>query len=272
MFATAVINADIYPRLRASVTGKTIGGQLCQIFRQHISCRKAYLTKCCREALHPGGGRPNDDLVDVHPLGLFERKADRAGNRVGCQRLLAPLLQRDLHGLDRPEATAALLAAYFRRYGPASIADAAWWLGAGEARVRQFIADHARDLVEVTVEGVPAACYLFVEDRDALVDCRAEPHVEFLAYEDNLQKSYKESRARFVAAVDYAQGFNLIGEARATILVDGRIAGVWQFNKRTGRIDCILFDDLDKTTSALIDSRRRRLEELLTNGTFPPML
>jgi hypothetical protein len=177
----------------------------------------------------------------------------------------------DLHALDRAEATAALFAAYFRRYGPASIADAAWWSGAGEARVRQFIADHARDLVEVRIEGIPAACYLFVEDRDALVDCRAEPHVEFLAYEDNLLKGYKESRARFVAAVDYAKVFNLIGEARATILADGRIAGVWQFNKRTGRIDCILFGDLDKGTSALIDSRRRRLEELLTNGAFPPM-
>ncbi len=176
----------------------------------------------------------------------------------------------DLHGLDPAEATAALLATYFRRYGPASIADAAWWSGIGEARVRQFIAGNARDLVEVAVEGVAAACYLFTEDRDALVDRRPEPHVEFLAYEDNLLKGYKVSRARFVAAADYPQVFNLIGEARATILADGRVAGIWQFNKRTGRIGCVLFRDLDKGTSALIDSRRR-LEGLLTNHASLPM-
>lgn len=171
----------------------------------------------------------------------------------------------DLHGVDAGEATAALLSAYFRRYGPASAADAAWWSGLGEARVRSFLADNDRWLVAVRVEGLNAPCYLDAEDRDALHDLRpGEANVEFLAYEDNLLKGYKESRLRFLAEKHYNRIFNRIGEALPTILIDGRIAGVWQFDKKARGIAYNVFGSHDRRTTELIESRRRRLEDLLS--------
>ena len=55
--------------------------------------------------LHAGCGGADNDLVDVDAVGLLEREADRAGDRVGRQRLLAPFLKRGGDGLVRNVVT-----------------------------------------------------------------------------------------------------------------------------------------------------------------------
>lgn len=184
-------------------------------------------------------------------------------------RVYAPLGEAypglDMRGLSAIDATRALVAAYFKQYGPATVADAAWWSGLGELKIRRTIAEMGERLASVRVEGIASVCYMLAEDYESLSGVRLNPdNVEFLAYEDNLLKGYKESRCRFLIDNKYESVFNRIGEALPTVLVHGRIAGIWHFEKEAGRIRYSLFDDFGAAVEKLVEQRQQRLEDLLS--------
>ena len=109
---------------------------------------------------------------------------------------------------------------------------------------------------------------MYAEDYESLRRIRvpAGTHVEFLAHEDNLLKGYKESRLRFVSSEAYPLVFNAIGEARATILVNGRVVGIWSYDKKTGGIGYSLFRALDRNIQVMLDARRERLQGILSSN------
>ncbi|REF00731.1 DNA glycosylase AlkZ-like family protein [Thermomonospora umbrina] len=139
--------------------------------------------------------------------------------------------------MDRREAVAALIGAYFDRYGPSTIRDAMWWSGLSAADITTALRSLDRELVQVTTPWAEDPCWMFT---DRLTEYRAgaEPGtgIALLAHEDTALKAYFQTRTRYLAGQPQRRAFNQIGEALPTIIVNGTVAGTWSWHPPTRRV------------------------------------
>ena len=166
---------------------------------------------------------------------------------------------------DLERSCDALVREHLRAFGPASIADTAWWSGLGRAAVRGAIIRGGGEFVQVAVDDVSDELLLAADELARLRD--TEPldpeHVTLLAYEDPTLKGYFATRSRYVRARHYDLLFNAIGEARAAIMVGGEAVGIWSFDRRTGRVTHSLMQKLGKTLRQAIAERLLAMEDFL---------
>ncbi|MCR4340250.1 MAG: winged helix DNA-binding domain-containing protein [Gemmatimonadaceae bacterium] len=145
--------------------------------------------------------------------------------------------------MDGRRATRVLVEAYLDRYGPASMRDMMWWSGLSGTSIAAAMRDAQRDVAAVRAPWCRSPMYMY---RDRLAEFRdAGPRsawsgLQFLAHEDVALKAYFESRTRYLGRVPTTRVFNQIGEARPTIVKDGKVIGTWQWNARERTAVCAL--------------------------------
>lgn len=144
----------------------------------------------------------------------------------------------DLHQ-PREEATAVLIGAYFDRYGPASINDAMWWSALSASTITQALADAGRELLVLNTPWTSDPTYMFYDRFEQFVGARPQTseRISFLAHEDVALKAYKQTRARYLGDVPERAVFNQIGEVLPTVMIDGRIVGIWAWNETARRVE-----------------------------------
>jgi hypothetical protein len=138
--------------------------------------------------------------------------------------------------LDRRDATRALVAAYFDRYGPATIKDVMWWSALSRTAVITAMDDTGTDWVQAATPWADAPAYLpaqWWEEFQASPEQARRTGLNLLAHEDVALKAYFETRARYLADLPATTAFNQIGEVLPTVLVDGHIHGTWAWNPHT---------------------------------------
>ncbi|HXF31591.1 MAG TPA: crosslink repair DNA glycosylase YcaQ family protein [Solirubrobacterales bacterium] len=147
-------------------------------------------------------------------------------------------LRHEFAALDAEDAQERLLGHYFRRYGPASVHDAAWWSGlsrgvvlrhleAREDRYFRFMAPWTKaPLFGMPIHGAET-------QREPAADLEMERRYTFLGHEDPILKAYFETRLRYVDEANYNRLYNRIGEARPAIIANGHVVGVWKWDRQT---------------------------------------
>lgn len=140
-------------------------------------------------------------------------------------------------GLDRPTATRRLVAAYFDRYGPASIRDAAWWSGLSAPHILGALEEEGTELVELHIPWGPDPLYMSAERfEDAAATGGGTTGIHLLAHEDVALKAYFHTRARYLGALPQRKAFNRIGEALPTVCADGKVVGTWTWDAKARRV------------------------------------
>jgi len=166
---------------------------------------------------------------------------------------------------DLQSSCDALVREHLRAFGPASIADTAWWSGLGRTAVRDAVMRAGGEFVPVALDGVSDELLLAADELERLRD--TEPldpgHVTLLAYEDPTLKGYFSTRSRYVDACHYDLLFNTIGEARAAIMVGGEAVGIWSFDRRGRRVTHSLMRRLTKGVRSTIAERLLDMEDFL---------
>ncbi|MGH2942353.1 MAG: DNA glycosylase AlkZ-like family protein [Solirubrobacteraceae bacterium] len=159
----------------------------------------------------------------------------------------------------------ALVMAHVRAFGPVSVRDVAWWSGMGTVHVRNALSRHRDMLAAVRVEGLAPDLVVHVDDLADLTSAAPVPsdHVSLLGYEDPALKGYFETRARFVSAEGYRLLFNTIGEARASVMVGGRVVGVWRWDRRRRAIESQVFERLSPRVRRTLAERLGDMESFL---------
>lgn len=153
---------------------------------------------------------------------------------------LYPGLEMDL---DRNKATADLIETYFDRYGPASIRDSMWWSGLSSSAIASGLQSAGREVIELQTSWTDAPLFMFRDRFDEFLgdDLKGQDidkfTLNFLAHEDVALKAYFESRNRYLDGIPMRAAFNQIGEALPTILLGGRVVGVWNWNRRTMQVE-----------------------------------
>ena len=123
--------------------------------------------------------------------------------------------------LELRPAAAALAERWLRRFGPASTTDLRWWMGWTAALTKQALADIGA--VPVSTSAGPA--WLAADDDSGASVQPTEPWVAVLPGLDPTTMGWKE-RAWYLPAAA-ADAFDSVGNAGATLWVDGRVVGAW---------------------------------------------
>ncbi len=163
------------------------------------------------------------------------------------------------------EAITQLVRAYLVAYGPASERDVAWWAGLPLTSLRAALATLAPEIVHVEVSGLDGAYMMLRSDvptsQGAAVDDGTP--LAFLPVLDPYVMGYKE-RDRYVDPAVADHVFDRGGNGTATIVLDGRVIGVWDAVERpspTVRVHFFVAGDDDLL--ACVDDRARHVGRFL---------
>ena len=188
------------------------------------------------------------------------------------------LLQKDfpevnLEAYTVEEARSLLLKRYLAAYGPVSLKDMAWWLSLTQRQVQAALRPFTTELVELEIPELGKGFWMLREELEKFQSFKPfeERQVALLPYEDMYLKGYK-LRGRLIAPEHEKRAYPG-GSARPTVLVDGKIIGVWEVlatppNEGETRVQISLFQgvDLDRESKCLILREAQRVQDFLGCG------
>ena len=173
----------------------------------------------------------------------------------------------DLNAVDPAKARETTVRQYLACYGPATVKDISWWSGFTLTEVRRILQSLAREATEVEISELKGAYVMLAADRAALE--RFEPSgqsaVNLLPALDPYLMGYKE-REHYLDYKHYEMVFDRSGNATSTILVDGRVAGVWDYSEKPGpTVKLLLFRQLEKRLLRVLETCARAMGRFIAD-------
>ncbi len=149
----------------------------------------------------------------------------------------------DLDAVDEAKARGLVVEQYLASFGPATENDAAWWTGFPKGQIKQIIRNLQDKVSHVEIQETKADQIILSSDMTSLMSVRPlNKHViNILPTLDPYMMGYKD-RERYLDQEHYNFIFDRSGNASSTILLDGRVVGVWDFEEPFLKI--FLFNDV----------------------------
>lgn len=171
----------------------------------------------------------------------------------------------NLSKLDEKTAKRLMVENYLSSFGPVTENDICWWTGFLKREVKEMLED-LKSKIEYTkitnLEGV----YIFLSSNEKILKKLEIPQshiIIFLPRLDPYLMGYKD-RQRYLDYRYYNKVFDRSGNATSTILVDGRVAGVWDFEEGMESVVKIhLFDKVEKSTLKQIFLKAKELGKFI---------
>ena len=163
----------------------------------------------------------------------------------------APCVERH----DLGEAKKTLLLRYLHGYGPASAQDFAYWTGIKATDAKQVLHETQPLIAEVSAAGQRGKLYTLKEDLPELEAAEPEPSLRLLPKFDALIMGHRD-KTRLMDGETRGHVFLPKAEVTATVLLDGRVEGVWSI-KRSGStwdLNIQLFKRLDSESEELLQA------------------
>jgi len=180
------------------------------------------------------------------------------------------LPEADPQNLKLEAACAQLAQQYFRAEGPARIKDFAWWAGINVTDAIRGAGEIKPKLASIQVEGSPDEFLMSESEMDEFFAFEPpEFAINFIPYRDTYLKGQREIVNRFVSSEHGDKPFSrwkgkLINDPLATIILNGRVVGVWEWNDDEDDIDLLLFDsNVPKPAEKAIHKRASELSSFI---------
>ncbi len=142
------------------------------------------------------------------------------------------LPEADLDSVTEEEAASGLAEMYLRAYGPASISDFAYWTGMRVRDARPIFESLSGTVTEVAVTDQKGKLLILERDLRAIPDESGRPYwVRLLPEFDALVMGHRD-KTRFLDPTVKSSVFLPLADVAATIVVDGRVDGVWKMKKK----------------------------------------
>jgi hypothetical protein len=151
----------------------------------------------------------------------------------------------DLAAYNEEKAREIVIRQYMSSFGPVCEQDIAWWTGFPLTQVRGVLEHLSDEIVPIEIQDLGGGFYMFSSELEALKSSERQERseVNFLPGLDPYLMGYK-NRQRYLDSSHYNWVFDRSGNAASTILVDGRIAGVWDLGETVVKI--FIFDKVDE--------------------------
>ncbi len=159
------------------------------------------------------------------------------------------------------DAKKAVVLGYLSSFGPVTENDISWWTGFNKGQIRPIIRELRKEITSITVSGIDKEFIMLSQDRTELVALKAGgKHIlNMLPTLDPYLMGYKD-RERFLDSTHFDYIYDRGGNAVATVLLDGRVIGVWDFEEPFIKI--FLFDYVGEDVLKDVYAKARSL------GTF----
>ena len=172
---------------------------------------------------------------------------------------------------DQLDVLPDVLAVYLRSFGPARFEDFVWWAGTTLNRTRTAAASLEVPPVGLCVEGLEGELAVFPDDLEDLLasEVPEEPDVVLLPNRDPFYLGRKVLNAEFLdvdspeMVLARFRGKPVAGRVLPTILVNGRINGIWEWDPTRQEIQWALLPVADgpmQTDVALEAAIQRQAE------------
>jgi hypothetical protein len=134
---------------------------------------------------------------------------------------------------DEKEAIRLLVERYLVAFGPVTESDILWWTGLGKIKIRQALEELRAKVIHISIAGFETRHLLLHSDVEPLSTSStpSNPTIRLLPYLDPYLMGYKE-RGRYLNPQHTTMVFDRSGNATSTILINGRVTGVWDFDER----------------------------------------
>ena len=172
-----------------------------------------------------------------------------------------PSLAGDLQEED--EALRELARRYLRSFGPATVSDFAYWSGLRVRDARPAFEAISDLTEEVSISGRKRKYLILKEDADQLNYSRdPPPRVRLLPQFDALIMGHRD-KTRFIDPSHNSEIFLPQADIAATILLGGKIAGVWKIrkHKKSWRLELSPFRNLSEEEREVIALEVESLRE-----------
>ena len=140
--------------------------------------------------------------------------------------------------MDADSAHLELVRRYFTHFGPATVKDAAYFLGWTQKEVNRQL-----DRLDVDSFALQNRSFFHIPTTEPQAEM---PHCLFLAGFDQLMLGYEKKESLFLAPDHLRQIFTLSGIIRPALLVDGTVAGYW--NLKNNRLTITSFHPLQEVS------------------------
>jgi len=152
----------------------------------------------------------------------------------------------DLNAIDEATAKELLLRNYTSSFGPVTEDDVVWWIGFLKGEVEQILKNLEDQITQLEVSGLDKSFLMFDSDIRSLDASRSRDTVNLLPSLDPYLMGYKD-RERYLDSECYDNVFDRSGNATSTILLNGKVIGVWDVaEKPEPTIKFLLFHDVEK--------------------------
>ena len=176
----------------------------------------------------------------------------------------------DPQNLRMEAACAQLAQQYFKAEAPARIKDFAWWAGINVTDAIRGAGEVKPKLIPIQVEGTPDEFLISESDLDEFFSFEPQEFaINFIPYRDTYLKGQREIVNRFVSSEHGDKPFSrwkgkLINDPLATIILNGRVVGVWEWSDDEDNVDLLLFDsNIPKSTEKAIHKRAGDLADFI---------
>ncbi len=156
----------------------------------------------------------------------------------------------DLNVMEESSARKRMVKQYIASYGPVSTRDISWWTGFPKREIDGILDSLKNELVSVDISGRPGPYIMKLSDVKALnsVDISQRPQVHLLPPLDPYLMGFK-NRQHFLHDAHTAFIYDRSGNATNAILINGRIAGVWDWiDQKKPTIRYFLFKEYNSDT------------------------
>jgi hypothetical protein len=163
----------------------------------------------------------------------------------------------DLRASDENDAKEQMIRHYLSSYGPVSVTDISWWTGFAKGDVKRILDALKKDLVSVEISGISGSYFMLLSDYESLKSIKlpTKPQVHLMPALDPYLMGFKD-RQRFLDDAYTQCIYDRSGNATYSILIDGRITGVWDWvDQKEPEIKFHLFAKIGKDTKKIVTSK-----------------
>jgi len=167
----------------------------------------------------------------------------------------------DLASIRASDAQALIVGKYLTSFGPVTEEDITWWTGFPKRQIQQILKKIYDTVFQLRIKGINRK-YLMLRSEEELLKNEGslnDPLINLLPSLDPYIMGYK-NRERYLEPKRYYYVFDRSGNSTSTILLNGRVIGIWDFEDPLIKI--FLFD---KVQTKILEEICRKAIEL---GSF----
>jgi hypothetical protein len=204
-------------------------------------------------------------------LGLLIRSKPKAGwksNLHTYQPMEEYFPDLDLFSIKENLARRELVKHYIATFGPVTEIDISWWTGFKKTEIRRILEELKKDISKVSISDIEQPYYILRSDEKSLRATRTnvKPIVNLLPTLDPYTMGYKV-RNRYLDNKSHDYIFDRSGNGSASIMVDGKIVGVWDWEEKPKTmVKIYLFEKLIKDVKSEIKTKAKNIGKFIGNG------